>query len=325
MEQKTLEISHLSVSFSSWRGTFTPVNDVSLEVRAGEIVGLVGESGCGKSMTARAVMGLIRAPGKVTGGRITLCGKDLLGLSEKEMSRLRGAELSMVFQDPMTSLNPVVPVGRQVEETILLHRQVSREEARKQAAEIFEEVGIPEAEKRIRCYPHELSGGLRQRVMIAMAMVCRPRLLIADEPTTALDVIVEAQILQLMRRMRDQGTSILFISHNLGAVAQLCDYACVMYAGQIVEQAEICTLFDHPAHPYTRGLLGAVASLHRRGETLDTIRGSVPALNRLPAGCSFAPRCDLCDERCMWETPAMTSAGAGHPVRCFHAGEEVPV
>ena len=324
MEQKTLEISHLSVSFSSWRGTFTPVNDVSLEVRAGEIVGLVGESGCGKSMTARAVMGLIRAPGKVTSGRITLCGKDLLGLSEKEMSRLRGAELSMVFQDPMTSLNPVVPVGRQVEETILLHRQVSREEARKQAAEIFEEVGIPEAEKRIRCYPHELSGGLRQRVMIAMAMVCRPRLLIADEPTTALDVIMEAQILQLMRQMRDRGTSILFISHNLGVIAQLCDYTCVMYAGRIAEQGDTRELFERPVHPYTRGLLGAVSSLDRKGEELETIRGSVPAPGSLPAGCPFGPRCGLCDETCRGACPEPREISPGHIVRCFHAGE-VPV
>jgi len=324
MEQNTLEISHLTVSFPTDRGGFRPVNDVSLTVRKGQIVGLVGESGCGKSMTARAVMGLIRSPGKVTGGKILLEGKDLLALNGKEMRSLRGNELAMVFQDPMTSLNPVVPVGKQVEEAILLHRRVSREEARKRTLEAFRDVGISEAEKRSRSYPHELSGGQRQRVMIAMAMVCRPRLLIADEPTTALDVIMEAQILQLMRQMRDRGTSILFISHNLGVIAQLCDYTCVMYAGRIAEQGDTRELFERPVHPYTRGLLGAVSSLDRKGEELETIRGSVPAPGSLPAGCPFGPRCGLCDETCRGACPEPREISPGHIVRCFHAGE-VPV
>jgi oligopeptide/dipeptide ABC transporter ATP-binding protein len=225
----------------------------------------------------------------------------------------------MVFQEPMTSLNPVMRVGRQVEEAVLLHNDVTKDEARRRTLEIFEAVGIPEGERRLRNYPHELSGGLRQRVMIAMAMVCRPKLLIADEPTTALDVTVEAQILRLMKELCENGTSILIISHNLGVIAHLSDYVYVMYAGRVVEQADICTLFDEPRHPYTRGLMNAVKSLRSGGNVLDTIPGVVPNLLHLPAGCSFSLRCSLCEKRCEEEHPAMKEMGPGHMVCCHLA------
>ena len=321
MGKNVLEISHLGVSFFTDKGEIKAVNDVSLEVPEGRIVGIVGESGCGKSMTARAVMGLIKSPGIMTGGTISLDGRDISKLTEKERCAIRGNEISMVFQEPMTSLNPVVRVGHQVAEAVRLHNDITKEEARKRTLEIFEDVGIPEAESRYRSFPHELSGGLRQRVLIAMAMVCRPKLLIADEPTTALDVTVEAQILQLMKKLCENGTSILFISHNLGVIAKLSDYVYVMYAGRIVEQADIFTLFDAPRHPYTKGLMNAVTSLRRGGRVLDTIPGVVPNLLHLPEGCSFSLRCGLCEERCGKEQPPYEEVGTGHLVRCHRAME----
>ena len=322
MNEKTLEIRGLTVCIPTEKGEIRPVNDVSLEVPSGSIAGIVGESGCGKSMTARAVMGLLRYPAKVTGGSVFLCGREITSLPEKERRKLRGAEISMIFQEPMTSLNPVMKVGRQVEEAILLHTECSREEARKRTLEIFREVEIPEPESRCGCYPHQLSGGLRQRVMIAMAMVCRPKLLIADEPTTALDVTVEAQILKLLGRLRDTGTSVLIISHNLGVIAKVCDYVYVMYAGRIVEQAETKTIFDRPAHPYTRGLFRSVASLREGSETLETIPGVVPNLLRLPAGCSFSLRCGQCGADCREKMPELAETEPGHSARCFLAGKE---
>ena len=291
MNEKTLEIRGLTVCIPTEKGVICPVNDVSLDVPSGSIVGIVGESGCGKSMTARAVIGLLRHPAKVTGGSVCLCGREIISLPAKARRKLRGNEISMIFQEPMTSLNPVVKVGRQVEEAIRLHTACSRDEAREKTLEIFREVEIPEPASRCNCYPHQLSGGLRQRVMIAMAMVCRPKLLIADEPTTALDVTVEAQILKLLERLRDAGTSVLLISHNLGVIAKVCDYVYVMYAGRILEQAETNTIFNRPEHPYTRGLFRSVASLREGAGTLETIPGVVPNLLRLPAGCIFSLRC----------------------------------
>lgn len=322
MDEKTLEVRGLTVCFKTDKGVIRPVNDISLEVPAGSIAGIVGESGCGKSMTARAVMGLLRFPGKITGGSVFLCGREITSLPEKERRKLRGAEISMIFQEPMTSLNPVVKVGRQVEEAIRLHVPCSREEARKKTLDIFREVEIPEPEIRCNCYPHQLSGGLRQRVMIAMAMMCRPKLLIADEPTTALDVTVEAQILKLLEKLRDAGTSVMIISHNLGVIAKVCDYVYVMYAGRIVEQAETKTLFDRPMHPYTQGLFRSVASLREGGETLETIPGVVPNLLRLPEGCSFSLRCGQCEEKCKTNVPELLQTEPGHRVRCFLAGKE---
>ncbi len=322
MEQKTLEIRSLSVQFRTEKGVVTPVNDVSLEVPDGRIVGVVGESGCGKTMTARAVMGLLRFPGRITGGSVFLCGREIIGLPEKEKRRLRGAEMSMIFQEPMTSLNPVIRVGKQVEEAVRLHTDCTRAEAKERTMEMFREVEIPEPETRYNCYPHQLSGGLRQRVIIAMAMICRPKLLIADEPTTALDVTVEAQILKLLEKLRDAGTSVLLISHNLGVIARVCDLVYVMYAGRIVEHAETAALFEKPLHPYTRGLFRSVASLREGGDTLETIPGVVPNLLHLPKGCSFSLRCGQCTERCGNETPELRETGPGHTVRCFLAGKE---
>lgn len=320
-EAITLRVQDLSTSFFSEKGEVKAVDHVSFDVPHGSIVGLVGESGCGKSMTARSIMKLLKYPGKIVGGEILLEGRDLVPLSEGDMSLIRGEEIAMIFQEPMTSLNPVTPVGKQVQEAILQHRKISREEAKKKVLHMLETVGISEPEKRYRCYPHELSGGLRQRVMIAMAMICRPKLLIADEPTTALDVTVEAQILELLRELRDTiGTSIILISHNLGVIAQLCDYVYVMYAGQVVEHAPVLELFDHPSHPYTQGLMDSVRSLRRGDERLSTIPGTVPNLLRLPQGCRFAPRCPMAREDCRRCPPELSPVGDRHLVRCPYAG-----
>ena len=316
MEEKTLILEDLCAGFRTARGEIRAADHVSLEVPKGKITGLVGESGCGKSVTARAVMNLIRFPGRVTGGRILLEGRDLAQMKKKERRMLQGREISMIFQDPMTSLNPVMKVGKQVDESVRLHEHVSRAAAKKRTLEMLEAAGVPDPERRYECYPHQLSGGLRQRVMIAMAMVCRPKLLIADEPTTALDVTVEAQILDLMKKMCADGTSILLISHNLGAIARVCDDVYVMYAGKIVEHADICTLFDRPAHPYTKGLLNAVSSLRAGGKELDTIPGNVPGLLHLPGGCSFSPRCGCCRPECLERMPELREISPGHSVRC---------
>ena len=317
-----LEVKHLCTSFFTQKGEIKAVSDVSLSIPEGKIVGIVGESGCGKSMTARSILRIIRHPGKIIGGEILLDGRNLLSLSEKELCDIRGNDISMIFQEPQTSLNPVLRVGWQVEEVIRLHTKLSRKEARSRTIEIFEAVGIPEPEKRLSCYPHELSGGLRQRVMIAMSMVLQPRLLIADEPTTALDVTVEAQILRLMKKLCEHGTSILIISHNLGVIAQICDYVYVMYAGRIVEQADTFTLFDAPSHPYTQGLLNSVSALRRDMDPLDTIPGVVPNLLHLPEGCSFSLRCDQCLENCSAVMPKLAEIAPGHLVRCHLAGKE---
>ena len=322
MEQTVLDVKNLTVSFHTEKGVITPVNSVWLRVPAGKIVGVVGESGCGKSMTARAVMGLVKFPGKVTGGEILLDGRNIAALPEKERRALRGAEISMIFQEPMTSLNPVVKVGRQVDEAVRLHTRCTRAEAKQKTLEMFREVEIPEPETRYNCYPHQLSGGLRQRVMIAMAMICRPRLLIADEPTTALDVTVEAQILKLLEKLRDGGTSVLLISHNLGVIARTCDEVSVMYAGRIVEHGETAALFEKPLHPYTRGLLRSVASLRAGGETLQTIPGVVPNLLHLPKGCAFSLRCDQCGADCEANAPEFREIAPGHFARCFLAEKE---
>lgn len=324
MENNTivLKTEHLCTSFFTQHGEAKAVNDVSITVPRGKIIGIVGESGCGKSMTARSIIRLLKYPGKIVSGSIMLAGKELTELSEHEMSTVRGEEIGMIFQEPMTSLNPVMTVGRQVREALLLHRRVTPREAKTEVLRMFRKVGISEPERRYNCYPHELSGGLRQRVMIAMAMICRPKLIIADEPTTALDVTVEAQILQLMRDMRDDtGSSIILISHNLGVIAQMCDYVYVMYAGRVVEQAETFELFANPMHPYTVGLMGSVASLADGADELQTIPGVVPNLLHLPEGCAFAPRCFKCGGNCSAEVPELYEVAPGHFVRCICARE----
>ena len=318
--ENILEIRNLAVSFASdgIRERAMAVTGVDIDIPRGKTVGLVGESGCGKSVTSLAVMGLLAGNGRVESGSALLGGQDLLKLTDRQMRRIRGNRISMIFQEPMTSLNPVIPVGKQVAEALRLHTGADAKAARAKTVEIFEKVGIPEPEKRYGCYPHQLSGGLRQRVMIGMAMIMKPDLLIADEPTTALDVSIEAQILRLMRDLqRESGTSILMITHNLGVVAELCDIVYVMYAGQVVETAEVHALFEGCAHPYTRGLMASLPRMTPKGKRLYNIPGTVPNLRAMPAGCRFAPRCAFADERCQREKPPLVSVGEGHFCRCF--------
>ena len=317
-EQNVLEIKELKSYFYTEKGVARAVDGVNITIPKGKIIGLVGESGCGKSMTARSIMGLLKYPGKIAGGSILFEGKDLAKLPERELRKICGNDISMIFQEPMTSLNPVLKVGRQVQETLLVHdRTIGKEEAKKRVIDMFEKVGIPEAGKRYDSYPHELSGGLRQRVMIAMAMICKPHLLIADEPTTALDVTIEAQILRLMKQLRDEtGTSVLIITHNLGVVAEICDYVYVMYAGRIVEQAPTCELFDHTTHPYTKGLMASIPRIGNNPERLHTIPGVVPNLLHLPEGCTFCTRCECAVEACRKEKPVLKKVGEEHWSAC---------
>lgn len=323
-ESIVLDIRNLKSHFFTAKGEVPAVDGVSIQVPEGKIIGIVGESGCGKSMTAMSVMGLLRYPGKVVDGTILLDGRDITHLKPKELAQVRGNEISMIFQEPMTSLNPVYPVGRQVREAILLHQKMSKEEAKQKVIEIFQAVGIPEPEKRYDSYPHQLSGGLRQRVMIGMAMVCKPKVMIADEPTTALDVTIEAQILRLMKKLcKEQGTSIILITHNMGVVAEVCDYVYVMYAGKVMEQAETFELFENRSHPYTQGLLKSIPRMDEKVDRLYTIEGVVPNLLHLPAGCNFCNRCENATERCYQEKPCLYQTDEGHGVRCFLYENEV--
>lgn len=318
--ENILEIRNLSVSFASdgIKERAVAVNGVDIDIPRGSTVGLVGESGCGKSVTSLSVMGLLAANGRVEGGSALFGGQDLLKLNDRQMRTIRGNRISMIFQEPMTSLNPVITVGKQVAEALRLHTGADAKAAKARTIEIFGKVGIPEPEKRYGCYPHQLSGGLRQRVMIGMAMILKPDLLIADEPTTALDVSIEAQILRLMRDLqRENGTSILMITHNLGVVAELCDSVYVMYAGEVVEMAEVHALFEACAHPYTRGLMASLPRMTPKGQRLYNIPGTVPNLRAMPAGCRFAPRCEFAGARCHNEKPPLTAVGDGHCCRCF--------
>ena len=319
-----LEIRGLNSYFFTEKGVAPAVDGLDLDIPKGKIIGLVGESGCGKSMTAKSIMGLLKYPGRVAGGSIRFEDQDLTRLSDKELRKICGNDISMIFQEPMTSLNPVLKVGRQVRETLLVHNPtMSKAEAKQRVVEMFQRVGIPEAEKRYDCYPHELSGGLRQRVMIAMAMVCKPKLLIADEPTTALDVTIEAQILRLMKELRDEtGMSVLIITHNMGVVAEICDYVYVMYAGKIMEQAETFELFDHTMHPYTKGLLDSIPRIGQNAERLHTIPGVVPNLLHLSQGCPFSNRCEYATDQCRTEKAQQHPVAPDHQVRCFRCEEE---
>lgn len=319
-----LEIRGLNSYFFTEKGVAPAVDGLDLDIPKGKIIGLVGESGCGKSMTAKSIMGLLKYPGRVAGGSIRFEDQDLTRLSDKELRKICGNDISMIFQEPMTSLNPVLKVGRQVRETLLVHNPaMSKAEAKQRVVEMFQRVGIPEAEKRYDCYPHELSGGLRQRVMIAMAMVCKPKLLIADEPTTALDVTIEAQILRLMKELRDEtGMCVLIITHNMGVVAEICDYVYVMYAGKIMEQAETFELFDHTMHPYTKGLLDSIPRIGQNAERLHTIPGVVPNLLHLPQGCPFSNRCEYATDQCRTEKAQLHPVAPDHQVRCFRCEEE---
>ena len=313
-----LTIRDLKVAFQVKGKLAYALDGVNIDIPRGKIVGIVGESGCGKSMTAMSIMGLIKNPGKIVGGSIDFCGTELTKMSVRDYAKIRGKDISMIFQEPMTSLNPVVKVGKQVMEAIILHEKISKEEAKMRVIEIFNEVGIPEAEKRFNSYPHELSGGLRQRVMIGMAMICKPKLLIADEPTTALDVTIEAQILKLMKKLCESvGTSIIMITHNMGVVAEICDYVYVMYAGRVVESTLTKTLFNETAHPYTNGLLKSIPTIGKKQDRLYTIKGNVPNILNLPKGCRFVDRCDYAQDICFSSRPADEYIKDNHMVSCF--------
>ena len=315
-----LSIEGLQTRFTSDGRSFLAVDDVSIAIERGQTVGVVGESGCGKSVTALSVMGLIPdPPGRVVGGRIVFDGEDLLVKSEPEMRRIRGKRIGMIFQEPMTSLNPVYTVGEQIGEALRLHEGLSRADARARAVELLRQVGIPAPEDRVGRYPHEMSGGMRQRVMIAMALACNPDLLIADEPTTALDVTIQAQILDLIRRLqRERNMAVLLITHDLGVVAETCEHVVVMYAGRVVETAPAARLFAGPRHPYTAGLLRSIPGAAGASERLQTIPGVVPSLAELPAGCRFRARCDRATERCAREEPKLVQLGADRAAACHN-------
>ncbi len=321
-----LKVSNLNTEFKVKRGTVKAVNNVSFDVDKGEILAIVGESGSGKSVTSLSIMGLIRAPGKVAGGRILFNGDDLSKKTPKQMREIRGDKISMIFQEPMTSLNPVQRIGDQLCESILTHTDMTKKEALEHAVEMLRLVGIPSPEQRVRDYPHQMSGGMRQRVMIAMALCCNPELLIADEPTTALDVTIQAQILDLIKKLRkDIGMAVMLITHDLGVVAETADKVVVMYCGRVVEQAEVKDLFKSPKHPYTSGLIESIPRLNEDKDRLFMIKGMVPDPTSLPAGCAFADRCEHCMEKCREAMPALKElpGGNGRKVRCFLYSEEV--
>ena len=325
--EMVLEIDNLQTHFFTSAGVVRAVDGVSYAVRSGETLGVVGESGCGKSVTALSILRLVAdPPGRIIGGAIRFNGTNLLDLSESEMEGIRGNDISMIFQEPMTSLNPLLTVGRQISEAIALHRGVSRRDARDQAVEMLRRVHIPEPERRVDAYPHQLSGGMRQRVMIAMAVSCDPKVLIADEPTTALDVTIQAQILDLMRELQDRlSTAVILITHDMGVVAENADRVVVMYAGRKVEEASAKELFERPGHPYTKGLLGSIPNLEvaahagARRPRLNEIKGMVPSLARLPEGCTFAPRCAFATAECRAAYPPLLQHRTGHWIACWHA------
>ena len=321
-ERPLLEIRGLRTSFHTRDGLVRAVDGIDFSVDRGEIMGLVGESGCGKSVTSLSIMRLVAQSGRIEGGEILFDGQDLLKLSPDAMRHIRGERISMIFQQPTSSLNPVWDVGTQIEEVLRIHRGMKGKAAEARATDLLKMVGIPDPKRRLKAYPHEMSGGMAQRIMIAMALACEPELLIADEPTTALDVTIQAQILDLMRNLRDEtGTAIILITHDLGVVAEMCDRVAVMYAGEIVEQTDVVSLFREPLHPYTRGLIGSIPVVGDLREELSVIPGNVPNLIDLPAGCRFAPRClariEEGIDNAFDEHPSLLPVRAGHDVRCW--------
>ena len=317
-----LEVKNLKTYFYTEDGVVRAVDGVNFDVYPGEVLGIVGESGCGKSVTSLSIMRLISKPGRIDAGEILLDGENLLNLSEEEMSKVRGNRISMIFQQPQTALNPVFKVGDQLAEVLNVHQDMGKEAGHRRAVALLKMVGVPDPERRAEAYPHELSGGMAQRVMIAMALACVPEVLIADEPTTALDVTIQAQILDLMRDMRrEMGTSVILITHDLGVVAEMAERVAVMYAGEIVEQTDVNSLFDEPLHPYTQGLIGSIPILGEIKDKLDVIPGSVPNLVNLPPGCRFAPRCQARVKYacaiCADVKPELEEVKPGHRVRCW--------
>ena len=314
--EKLLEVKDLCVEFPSKAETVHAVDGVSFDIYPGETFGLVGESGCGKSQTMRSILGLLKQPGRITGGEIRYKGADIAKMSQRELQKIRGKEISMIFQEPMTALNPVLRIRSQMYEAFE-GEKLSKEEKRRRAIELLKLVGIPSPETRLDEYPHQFSGGMRQRAMIAIALGARPKLLLADEPTTALDVTIQDQIMKLLNQLKQElGMSIILVTHDLGVIAQMCDRVAVMYAGQIVEMTDTVTLFSRPRHPYTYGLMGSLPNEETAGTTLEAIKGSPPNLAHLPEGCPFSPRCKYACDLCRRERPALTEVEPGHLARC---------
>jgi len=324
MSENIIEVKHLQTQFTRDNKKIVVLDKVSFHIKKGEVLGLVGESGCGKSVTSLSIMRLFKdTTGEITNGEITYNGTNLLNISESEMRGIRGKEIAMIFQEPMTSLNPVMKIGEQLMESIRLHLGYTDKQAREHAISMLTKVGIPRPQEIINEYPHQLSGGMRQRIMIAMAMSCQPNLLIADEPTTALDVTIQAQILDVMKQLQaDEHMSMLLITHDLGVVAEMCNRVVVMYAGRVVEEASVLDLFDDPKHPYTKGLIGSVPKLGQKRSRLDSVPGNVPNPNQMPKGCKFAPRCKDVMPVCWEEEPAITTTGPERFCRCWLYREE---
>jgi len=322
-KEPLVQVKGLKTHFFTEEGVVKAVDGVDFEINPGETLGVVGESGCGKSVTSLSIMGLVESPpGKIVEGEINFQGTDLTKLSQKEMRKIRGNDISMIFQEPMTSLNPVYTIGNQISEAIMLHKKVNKEEAKRQSIEMLEKVGIPLPEQRVNEYPHQLSGGMRQRVMIAMSLSCDPQLLIADEPTTALDVTIQAQILELMNDLKESyGMAIMMITHDLGVIAEVSDRVAVMYAGKVVEYTDVETLFKDPEHPYTWGLMNSIPKLDQTVERLEAIPGSVPSPLNFPSGCKYNNRCPLATDKCREIEPELETISEGHQVRCWHYKE----
>jgi peptide/nickel transport system ATP-binding protein len=311
MTAPLLEVRHLRVEFPTRRGTLLALDDISFDIAPGEVLGVVGESGAGKSLTGAAIIGLLEPPGRIAGGEILLEGQRIDNLPYEQMRAIRGRKIGAIFQDPLTSLNPLYTIGRQLTETILTHLPVSAEEARQRAIRLLQDTGIPAAEQRIDQYPHQFSGGMRQRVVIALALAAQPKLIVADEPTTALDVSIQAQIISLLKRLcKEQGAAVMLVTHDMGVIAETCDRVAVMYAGRIAEMGPVHDVIHAPAHPYTAGLMGSIPAMDEDRERLLQIDGAMPRLNAIPRGCAFNPRCGKATERCRQERPELQAAGA---------------
>ena len=319
-----LEVKNLVVEFPGRRGTLTALDNVSFDIAPGEILGVVGESGAGKSLTGASIIGLLEPPGRIAGGKILLEGQRIDDLPHEAMRHIRGRKIGAIFQDPLTSLNPLYSIGRQLVETIQTHLPLNRQEARQRAIELLKATGIPAAEERIDHYPHQFSGGMRQRVVIALALAAEPKLIVADEPTTALDVSIQAQIISLLKKVcKDYGAAVMLITHDMGVIAETCDRVAVMYAGRIAEIGPVHEVINHPAHPYTAGLMAAIPDITQSRDQLDQIDGAMPRLNAIPRGCAFNPRCPHVFERCRVERPELISAGATQAACWLHAQEPV--
>ena len=330
-QPELLAVNDLKTIFYTENGPVTAVDGISFTVAAGETLGVVGESGCGKSVTAESIMRLLNEKTSRYEGAVNFKGQNLLALSDSKMNKIRGNEISMIFQDAMTSLNPVYTIGNQISEALMIHQGLNAKQAMAKSVDMLKLTGIPSPEKRVHEYPHEISGGMRQRVMISMALSCKPSLLIADEPTTALDVTIQAQILDLINDLKEESNmSVIMITHDLGVVAEVCTRVVVMYLGQIIEEADVDTLFEKPLHPYTKGLIKSIPKIDGdRTKKLHMIEGTVPSLENVPIGCRFAPRCEYADEQCLTEPPVLEVARDGHKVRCWHydkieKGEKTP-